>query len=288
MNIFVTGASGRLGGHIAKRLVDLGIPTIAGFNRSPLQTRLLGVDAVQHDFTDGEVVFRSNISVGIHCAAITPENNRQGSREYAQNLVMLKNLYRSLCRAGCRRIIFMSAMSIFPKQVSGEITEDTPVFPDEEYGRSKLECELFLQSVATESQCLILRVPGVVGGNGEGPWLQRLVRDCFRGGPVMVRNPDAIFNNAVWIETLADYVVLNARNDDVVAGTVNIGCADNRTVMELAMYARQKCGSSGPIEVDEVPSSCYRINTTKAKNSGLSVLDPTKIIDMYIAQTLGK
>lgn len=69
---------------------------------------------------------------------------------------------------GVKQFIFLSTMSVYGV-VTGKITEDTPLSPVNNYGRSKLEAEAGLQKLASEAFVVsIVRPPMIYGKDCTG------------------------------------------------------------------------------------------------------------------------
>ena len=77
------------------------------------------------------------------------------------------------------------------------------------YGRSKLECERQLAELShahSSLRALSIRLPGVVGPGSHDNFLSDTMARLAAGERVVVRNPDALFNNVVHIDDLARFV----------------------------------------------------------------------------------
>lgn len=115
-------------------------------------------------------------------------------------------LARAAAKAGVRRFLFVSSISVNGPMRSGPLTE-ADSRPETPYGISKLEAERALQELALETgmEVTILRPPLVYGPHVKARFLQ-LLSWCHRGYPLplgAVRNRRSL----IGVENLSDAIV---------------------------------------------------------------------------------
>ena len=123
---------------------------------------VIGDGWMQTSFAGYDTVFHV---AGIAHRKETAEN---AALYYQVNRDLALDIARKAKADGVKHFVFMSSMSVYGMD-RGVITPDTKPAPTPNYGRSKLEAEIGLQSLADESFLLtVLRPPMVYGKNCRG------------------------------------------------------------------------------------------------------------------------
>lgn len=163
MKILVTGATGKVGSRLARRLALRG-HSVRALVRDPARARDLGDDVAiaRGDLTDPSSLDAAvrGVDAVVHCAAFfrgaTPEQahavNDQGTRSLAL----------AARTAAVKRFVFTSTGLVYGP-TGGELAhEDRPCAPASAYPVSKLAAERFLLAVDGLDVC-VLRLPFVYG-----------------------------------------------------------------------------------------------------------------------------
>lgn len=173
MNILITGASGFIGSFLVEEALRRGFDTWAGV-RATSSRRYLA-DPRTHfltlDFDDPEqlrqALAQRRFDYVVHAAGATkctgPDGFRRANTRATQHLV--EALLQT--RQPLRRFVYMSSLSVMgaPAEAMPHrdiCASDTPA-PNTAYGRSKLEAEQWLHTVAGQLPHVILRPTGVYG-----------------------------------------------------------------------------------------------------------------------------
>lgn len=165
--LLVTGASGFVGGAIARAAVARGIDTVGlvrGAPQEPWQRQLREWDE------PGLREALEGVEVVIHSAAVV---HRPGasSEAYARFNVDGMRALIAACRArGVRRVVNLSTIKVYGETPEGLIDEDTPLAPESSYAATKLEAEQLLQAAADSGgpTSLSLRLCPVYGVGDKG------------------------------------------------------------------------------------------------------------------------
>ncbi len=92
---------------------------------------------------------------------------------YNQHLVEAVNASPSV-----RRVILMSSVSVYGKNYSQVIDEESPCYPDSEYSETKLACEMIWhQGLREDCELIVLRPSEIIGIGGRG--MLTLIRDAL-------------------------------------------------------------------------------------------------------------
>src|SRR3954471_2453487 len=189
LSVLITGATGFVGGALCDSLTQQGhalkgalrmptklfpYPSIAVGHIGPAtdwRDALAGCDAVVHLAAHVHVMRSTSESSGVYRAV-----NVEGTR----------NLARQAARSGVRRFVFLSSVKVHGEATVGRaLVEGDPPMPVDDYGRSKIEAEKRLTSIAAETgmEVAIVRPP-LVYGPGVKANFRSLLRAVDAGIPL--------------------------------------------------------------------------------------------------------
>ena len=239
MLIAVTGATGFVGGHAARRLLRDGHRVIA-FGRRPA-CDVKGADYRRWDITHGPIDV-GRVDAVVHCAGSVAEWGRAQEFE-AANVIGTRNVLRSFRDAAV--FVHLSSASVYdltsPKV---EIAEDVPYGGRyvSAYSRTKIQAEQLV--FAREVGSVVLR-PHIVYGPGEAKILPRL-RALLQRGPLFVpgtgRNRLSVTHVDNLAAAIAAAVELRRRCE-----VFNVADARTATVDELLNALKAAFGSTRKI-----------------------------------------
>lgn len=169
MNVLVTGATGKVGSRLAKRLLRRG-DRVRALVREPARAAGLvevGIEVVRGDLLDHASLAAAvqGIEAVVHCAAVYfgGEASDEGR---AVNDVGTQRLAELARAAGVRRFIFTSTGLIYGNSGGRLAREDDTPAPEAGYFAGKLATERALLAVDGLEVC-VLRLPFVYG-DGDG------------------------------------------------------------------------------------------------------------------------
>jgi nucleoside-diphosphate-sugar epimerase len=164
MTILVTGATGKVGSRLVKRLAQRG-DQVRALIRDPMratQFKADGIELAEGDLLDADSLAAavSGTDAVVHCAAFF----RGATSEQAHNVnyVGTQRLATAARDAGVKRFIFLSTGLVYGPTGERLATEDDPCAPTAAYPVSKLEAERFLLG-QKDLDVRVLRLPFVYG-----------------------------------------------------------------------------------------------------------------------------
>ena len=153
MRVFISGVCGFLGSHLADAFLTrgdqvVGVDSLVG---GYLDNCPQGVDLLQADCCDFERMKKTMRAVDVvyHCAATAHEGLSVFSPfENAYNGYLASvSIFSAACAVGVKRIIHMSSMARYGKQIPPFNENQTP-YPEDPYGIGKYASELLLRNLA--------------------------------------------------------------------------------------------------------------------------------------------
>ena len=169
----VTGATGFLGWHVARKLLDRG-DRVRALARDPSRIRELDVEAVQGDLRDPASLERAVAGCGVvyHVAADYRLWTRDPAGMFKSNVDGTRNLLQAAKSAGVERVVYTSTVGCigFPKDGIGD--ESTPASAADmsgPYKRSKFEAEQVALQSARDFPVVIVNPTAPIGDHDFKP-----------------------------------------------------------------------------------------------------------------------
>lgn len=214
--IFLTGATGFVGGAVLKRLCNERQHSVVAAVRGESTLPVQGVSKVRIDTIDSATQWEQSLSgtsVVIHSAArvhvMNDTENDPLSAFRAVNVEGTLNLARQAAAAGVQRFIFISSIKVNGEGTApgSAFTADDEPAPADPYGVSKMEAEQGLRKLALETamEVVIIR-PVLVYGPGVKANFFNMMRWLDKGIPLPF---GAIYNSRslVALDNLVDLVL---------------------------------------------------------------------------------
>ena len=228
MRVLVTGATGFVGPHIVRALVDAG-QTVRVLEREPgRSTSLPNQESAQGDMTDAESLRRAvaGVYTVVHLVALLTGKPEEFERVMVQGT---RDLVAAAKDSGVRRIVLMSALG------TDEQTKD--LVP---YYHAKWEMEQTVQSSGLEH--VIFRPSFVFGRDGGA--LQQFSRIAKLAPVTPIVGPGTQRIQPIWVEDVAAYFAAGVERPDAANRTFELGGPDIVTWNEFWSRLKQAQGSA--------------------------------------------
>ncbi|HEV3275733.1 MAG TPA: NAD-dependent epimerase/dehydratase family protein [Terriglobia bacterium] len=215
--ILVTGATGFIGGAVARRLLSEG-RTVRAMARQPEKAadlEALGAEVVMGDLGDEDLLERAaqGCAVVIHCAAqVTPADTRTAFE--GPNVAGTENVLVACGKCAVKRFVHLSSVAVFGLPGAGVITDASARGPaGEAYSDSKFGAEEAVWSFcrARSLPFTIVR-PSCVYGPGSPYWSIRPLKSIRKGKMLIIAGGRGTFNY-VYIDNLVDAILLATADD---------------------------------------------------------------------------
>jgi 2-alkyl-3-oxoalkanoate reductase len=215
--ILLTGATGFLGGALARRWAGTGLPggeqvTIHALVRDPnrlaaRQLAALGAQLVPGDVRDPAAMAAActGSDVVVHAAADMLMTDRLTAWTVA--VEGTRGLYRAAAQAGVRRFIFISSLAVFAG-TTGEVVESAALVPSGDlYVDTKIAAEQALQEEAAAPgapELTILRLAWVYGP-GSANWTNKPIH-AAQAGKLIIPGDGHLMFSYVYVDNAVDAV----------------------------------------------------------------------------------
>ncbi|MBU3620399.1 NAD(P)-dependent oxidoreductase [Polynucleobacter sp. CS-Odin-A6] len=174
MKIFLTGASGFVGSHLAKSLIAAGHEIVCHF-RTPQAVNIepnpnLAIWSGNLNDVEGLSKRLQDLDTVIHCAAEMKLWNSENAL-LETNVLMTKNILESAKQAGIKQFIFMSDASIAKNPLDQNLnvseSRSLPMLQNFPYSHSKSQAEQLVLQAGNERFRTISLRPASIWGKGD-------------------------------------------------------------------------------------------------------------------------
>jgi len=190
MKILVTGATGFIGGNLARELWHKGyqVRALVRPGSNTLTIEDTGIEQVSGDILDAESVRRAitGCQAVFHCAAAYTFWTRNTQDIYRTNVAGTRLVLEEARRSGVEKVVYTSTVATVGLKVGGLGSEDVPVNPGHlvgNYKKSKFQAEQVALKMAAKGLPVVVVNPTAPFG----PWdvkptpTGRVVLDFLRG-----------------------------------------------------------------------------------------------------------
>jgi len=262
-SILITGATGFIGSHLIPKLIQQNWQISAAI-RNPLHQLPATVEPVTISNIDGTTNWDyalKGIDIVIHLAArahILQDKAANPEAEFFKvNTEGTANLVKQATKAGVKHFLFISSIGAITTLSDQTLSENSPCQPDTPYGRSKLQVEQALISLANQSSMTwtILR-PTLVYGPGNPGNMERLIQLVDRGLPL----PFASVKNRrsfVFVGNLVDAIATSLTHPKATNQIFLV--SDGQDVSTLQLIHKIAYNLGRPCNVLPVPPSLLKV-----------------------------
>ena len=286
MTVVVTGAGGFVGRRVVAALVRAGRPVVAVVRTDvpAALTAMAGVRVVTAELGRPLALDCRPVAV-IHAAARSGPAGTPAERFVHDNAVATAHVARFAAEAGAAAFVYLSSLSIYGQVSTPVVDEATPRCNPCPYGMTKYLGERMLQELAERLPSVSLRLPGIVGAGATGPWLARMAAAALAGQALTITNAAALFNNAIHVADLADFIGALVDRRWQGAQAITIGASHPLTVKTLIETLVAAARSSSSV-IDAGPRGTpFVISCARAEaDFGYRPAPMAAIIDRYVEE----
>lgn len=250
--ILLTGASGFIGTHLLKFLVEkYGNENVVVLTSKPIEDV---VCVLHNNYNFEEDIFLKHglekIETLIHAGSFTPKNSEEINNIHLSNLnIRNTEVLLNAKLPNLKKVIYLSAIDIY--NTDSIITEKTIENPISLYAQAKLYCEKMIQywGIQNEKTVQILRV-GHVYGPGEESYAKLIpetLRKAMSNQPLKIWGTGEELRSYIYVEDVAKAVV-NSITYQENLGVINIAGSQPITTLNLIEKIKHLANSDAMIE----------------------------------------
>jgi dihydroflavonol-4-reductase len=189
MNVCVLGATGFIGGHIARAAIDAGWH-VRALRRDARRTGAIGdlsVEWITGDLPDVDTLRRAMVGceVVFHAAGAYPQDYRHIEREVALARAEMDNVLQAARTARVSRIIYTSSVTTIGAPPPGRLANEHDVYRPGSARSAYFEAKYAMERLAlreSRNPDLVILLPTAVFGPGDiKPTTGAVIRDAARG-----------------------------------------------------------------------------------------------------------
>jgi nucleoside-diphosphate-sugar epimerase len=237
--LFITGGSGFIGSRLARLAVELGYPTtvVTAVRNAAERSRCeslekSGISVVIAPLEDSSALARAvaGHEVVIHLAAA--QHEAQAPESYFQeiNVEGTRRLLGLAADAGVRRFVHGSTIGVYGDATDGTLDEDSPLAPDNPYGRTKAAAEPVVRAIGNRMEFCIIRISETYGPGDMR--LLKLFRGVRSGRYVTVGNGENR-HQLIYVDDLARGLLAATQAPGARGETIVLAGSDHITTNEM-------------------------------------------------------
>jgi nucleoside-diphosphate-sugar epimerase len=282
------GAGGFVGGFLARWLAAAGYEVTA-ITRGAAET----AGATEHltwrrsDLLSPDAL-PSRFDALLHIAAEIPARCPDPAVLYGNNMRAAENVFEGARRAGAEAVVFTSSMSVYGTIDVPVVTETTAFINPDPYGRAKRDAEVLLEDFVARGlySGLSIRLPGTVGKGSHHNFLSSALAKVLAGDAVDANNPDALFNNIVYVGDLARFLgawVAHPRENYAVT---NLAATEPLSIREVVALLFETAGRPENIRVLEGGKKPFLISLDRAQELGYRPSTVRESVRQFVRDSL--
>jgi dihydroflavonol-4-reductase len=239
MRAFVTGATGFIGGHVARKLRDRG-DEVTALVRSPdraTELRELGCEVVEGDLSSEEAIRRGvNAAESVfHVGAVYKVGipSSEHAAMFDANVAGTGRVLDAAVEAGARRIVYVSTVNTFGN-TRGKVVDESYRRPDRDwlsyYDETKFLAHEIAEDRIASGAPIVIVMPGGVYGPDDHSEIGNMIEQAATGKLRAKMFPEAGFMLA-HVEDVAEGILL--AHDKGEIGESYVLAGDRATMGEL-------------------------------------------------------
>ena len=228
------------------------------------------------------IKFNNDFDVLIHCASKIP-NDKINKKNYVSNIKMTNNLIK-LCKTNsCKRIIYLSTMSVYGEIQNRIVYENLKSKNIDFYGLSKRMSEKKILSFAKNnfSIATIFRLPGIVGKKSKYNFLSNTLNKIQNNQPITISNINSKFNNIVHIKNLQEIIYQSIKKEKL-SEIYNLASTKPIKIITIINLLYKQLGKKNNYTVTKSNNNSFLISEKKIRKNGYKLYSTKKSIIEFI------
>jgi nucleoside-diphosphate-sugar epimerase len=283
MKILITGSGTLIGNNIANYLLKKKEFVFAVYNKHKPQnlTKYKNCKLIKADL-EKKIRFYNHFNVLIHCASKIP-NDKINKKNFEINIKMTNNLLKLCKKYRCKRIIYLSTMSVYGKIKSKIVHENLNAKNIDLYGLSKKISENRILHFAKNNFCTatIFRLCGVVGKDSKYNFLSNTLNKIKNNQPITFTNANSKFNNVVSINNLSE-IICKSINKEKSSKIYNLASTKPLKIKSIINLFYKKLKKTKNYTIEKNDNNSFLICTKRIRENHYKLYSTKKSILEFI------
>ncbi len=260
IKVLILGSTGYIGSYLFNSLYEDGINVYGSGRKVINDERYIYLDLLSKEHI-AKVLADTEIDIIINAVGYV-DLSKSGDGEvydklYEGNVKVVKNIVEVLGNGNFpkTKLIHLSTMSVYGKAKHLPVDEEHPVDPISLYGITKLTGDLLIKyySETLGVNSLILRLPGVFGGDRKSGAIFNFIKNCLKQEEVVINTIGLKGWDTIYIKTLSNIILklILSYNWDTAFKILNISYGSNVDIIETAKLIKKITNSQSNIMIKE-------------------------------------
>lgn len=299
--VLVTGGCGYIGSVLVPMLLERGYEVRVFdklyFGEEPLKGILHNIELIPGDVRDFDPAILGDIEGVIHLGSLSNDPTAAFDPDATRtiNFEGTMKLAKACKERGVEKFTFASTCAVYGFHLDGIADETSPVNPQSDYAKSKLDVDTELQEMADDKFCPVsLRQATVFGFSPRMRW--DIVMNAFVMHAFKTRRLDVWFGGEAWRpvvhirDTAKAHIRCLEADPGKVRGEIFNLVYKNYRILELAHRVRKALGEMGinvevDVNYDQVDNRSYR--TAGEKISRVLGFTPSVSVEEGVKEIAG-
>lgn len=299
--VLVTGGCGYIGSVLVPMLLERGYEVRVFdklyFGEEPLKGILHNIELIPGDVRDFDPAILGDIEGVIHLGSLSNDPTAAFDPDATRtiNFEGTMKLAKACKERGVEKFTFASTCAVYGFHLDGIADETSPVNPQSDYAKSKLDVDTELQEMADDKFCPVsLRQATVFGFSPRMRW--DIVMNAFVMHAFKTRRLDVWFGGETWRpvvhirDTAKAHIRCLEADPSKVRGEIFNLVYKNYRILELAHRVRKALGEMGinvevDVNYDQVDNRSYR--TAGEKISRVLGFTPSVSVEEGVKEIAG-
>ncbi len=258
--ILVTGATGFIGRHLTRRLIELDEYKVVAITRYPEKAKELeskGIKVLKADITKKADLRKLNefpIDIIIHCAACVESKNPKVLNKV--NIEGTENICKLAVELGVEKLIYLSSVAVVSGNKQVPLTEDLPFRATSPYGQSKLEAEKKALVYRRKGVPVIILRPPIVYGEDEPHAFSPLLK-LIRHRLLPLPNKGKVKLHLAYVENVVAAIIFSLKNENMFEGAFFVADKEVLTVYQVFKNMSKGLGVKAPFRLPNFSTTIF-------------------------------
>ena len=270
--VLITGGLGNLGSWLSVHFANQGFDVYVLTRKAKIQLEGISYNIIEADITD-LATLKSQITIPFDVCIHTASFNEHFLEDYATKALLIntlgtRNLLEALCVHGVKKFIYMSTFHVYGAN-DGHITEETPLFPKNDYATTHLCAEYYVKQFAFTCKLdyTIFRLTNSYGcplDSNTDKWylvLNDLVKSAYENQKIVLKTNGEALRDFIWMGDVCNIIeqATNLNTCDIF----NLSAGKSYKIVEIATIVKsvyeKRYSKIVPIEINKEDKNSYDV-----------------------------